>query len=56
MWDEWWGGAPDFMGHVSTLPVDHEHDVAAELRKVVEEVTGKPVESPPPRRIGFIWN
>lgn len=57
MWDEWWYESPAFFsGFVSTLPTDSERDPVQELRKVVEEVTGKPLESPPPKRIGFIWN
>lgn len=42
------------MGMATTLPVEHERDHAAELRAVVEEVTGKSVEAPPARRIGFL--
>ena len=42
------------MGMATTLPVEAERDYGAELRAVVEEVTGKPVQPPAPRRIGFL--
>lgn len=42
------------MGMATTLPIDHERDFGAELRAVVFEVTGRPVEVPQPRRIGFV--
>lgn len=41
-------------GMATTLPVEHERDYGSELRAVVAEVTGKPVEAPTPRRIGFV--
>lgn len=41
-------------GMATTLPIDAGRDYGAELRAVVEEVTGKPVEAPQPRRIGFV--
>jgi len=41
-------------GQATTLPVDEEDDVVARLHAVVEEVTGKPVAKPEPRRIGFV--
>ena len=42
------------VGTASTLPAANERDLVAELRSVVEEVTGKPVKaSEPTRRIGF---
>lgn len=54
---EWWDyEAPERVtGYVSTLPVDGGRDYGAELRAVVEEVTGRSVEAPEPRRIGFVW-
>lgn len=55
---EWWEFTNDpagqFSGYVSTLPTREERDVVAELREVVEEVTGKPVDQEPKRRIGFV--
>ncbi len=55
---EWWEFANEpgqqFSGYASTLPVDHVRDLVAELRAVVEEVTGSPVEDAPKRRIGFV--
>ena len=42
------------MGMATTLPVDQERDFGAELRAVAAEVTGRPFEPPPQRRIGFI--
>lgn len=56
-WDFWFDGydAPSGgMGMMTTLPVEHERDRVAELRAVVAEVTGKPVESTPTVRIGFL--
>jgi hypothetical protein len=41
-------------GMATTLPVENERDYGAELRAVVAEVTGKPVDPPKPRRIGFV--
>jgi len=41
-------------GSLQTLTdTEPEYDVVAELHAVIEEVTGEPVESPAPRRIGF---
>lgn len=51
----YWEESPGFLGYASTLPTDAQEDVIEELHKVVEEVTGKPVDKPPPRRIGFVW-
>ena len=56
-WDYWIDGyeAPvGGMGMATTLPVEPERDYGAELRAVVEEVTGQPVRPPEPRRIGFM--
>ena len=56
-WDYWFDAyepPPGGMGMMSTLPVDHARDHAAELRAVVAEVTGKPSEAPPVPRIGFL--
>ena len=41
-------------GTATTLPVQPERDHAAELRAVVEELTGKPVEVPTKPRMGFL--
>lgn len=55
---EWWEFGHDapaqFSGYASTLPSDEGRDFGAELRAVVEEVTGKPCDPPPKRRIGFV--
>jgi hypothetical protein len=56
-WDFYADGydAPDGgMGMGTTLPVDGERDFGAELRQAVEDVTGRPVDVPPKRRIGFV--
>lgn len=56
-WDFWLDGydAPGGgSGMATTLPVDWERDRVAELRKVVEEVTGKPLPERPKARIGFL--
>ena len=42
------------MGMATTLPVDDERDYGAELRAVVKEITGKPVDEPQRLRIGFV--
>ena len=42
------------MGMATTLPIEAERDYAAELRAVVEEVTGKTVEPPAKPRMGFL--
>ena len=42
------------IGVATTLPVEHERDYVAELRAVVEEVTGKPIAPPAKQRIGFV--
>jgi hypothetical protein len=55
-WDYWIDGyeAPQGgSGMATTLHTEPERDYGAELRAVVEEVTGKPCEAPPKRRIGF---
>lgn len=41
-------------GMATTLPTEQERDFGAELRAVVEEVTGKPVEEPAKPRMGFL--
>lgn len=41
-------------GTATTLPVEQERDYGAELRAVVLEVTGKPVQEPEKRRMGFL--
>lgn len=41
-------------GMATTLPTDEQRDYGQELRDVVREVTGKEVEPPAPRRIGFL--
>ena len=42
------------IGMATTLPVDQERDIVAELRSVVEEITRKVVEVAPKQRIGFL--
>jgi hypothetical protein len=42
-------------GSVSTLPVDYERDIGAELRAIYKEVTGKDAPEPAAKpRIGFL--
>lgn len=42
-------------GQVSTLPADDDaEDIIRRLHQAVEDVTGKPVEQPAKRRIGFL--
>jgi hypothetical protein len=55
-WDYWDGYEAPYggSGMATTLPVEPERDCVAELRAVVEEVTGKPVEVPPKPRMGFL--
>lgn len=56
-WDYWLDGyeAPvGGSGMATTLPVEHERDVVAEMHNVVAEITGKPLPQPEPRRIGFL--
>jgi len=53
--EDYGDGAPYWMGTASTIQHDDEpRDVVAELRKVVEEVTGKPVSRPDKPRMGFL--
>lgn len=41
-------------GFASTLPADDQaEDVVAQLRKIVEEVTGKPLPQAPAAKLGF---
>lgn len=42
------------IGSISTLPAEEENQAVLDLRDVVEEVTGKPVEVPAKPRIGFL--
>ncbi len=42
------------MGTASTLHSDEPRDKVAELRAVVAEVTGKPVDQPVRPRMGFL--
>lgn len=56
-WDYWHGYDAPYggMGTASTLPVEQERDYGAELRAVVEEVSGRKVENPEPKpRMGFL--
>jgi hypothetical protein len=55
-WDYWQGyEAPQGgNGMATTLPVDCERDLVAELYAVVAEVTGNPCEAPTKPRIGFL--
>lgn len=56
-WWDYWGGyeAPwPSQGSATTLPTEPENDVIADLHKVVEEVTGSPVERPVRPRMGFL--
>lgn len=41
-------------GQATTLPAEDENDVIRKLHAVIAEVTGKPVEKPAPRSIGFM--
>lgn len=41
-------------GSVSTLPAPAQDDVIARLHQAVKDVTGKDVEIPQPRSIGFM--
>ena len=41
-------------GSASTLPIEDENEAVRLLHECVKEVTGKDVEKPPPRRIGFL--
>lgn len=42
-------------GQASTLPSeDGADEIIKRLHQAVEDVTGKPVEQPPRRRIGFL--
>lgn len=57
------GDSPDDVGYAYYGTLGAAHAIANELpetdgavqalRRVVEEITGKPLEEPPPRRIGF---
>jgi len=42
------------LGQASTLPTDSEDDIIKRLHKAVEDVTGKPIPSPPKNPIGFL--
>ena len=56
-WDYYFNDYPEPQGGsgcATTLPVEHERDLVAELRAVVAEVTGKPCEAPVKPRIGFV--
>ena len=56
-WDFWMDGydAPSGgSGMATTLPVENERDVVAELRAVVEEVTRKPLPAVDKPRMGFL--
>jgi hypothetical protein len=51
----WYDGPGQMLGVATTLPVEPEDDTVRRLRAVIEEVTGEPVESPPPKpRMGFL--
>ena len=45
---------PSGMGMMTTLPVDDERDLVAELREVVEEVTRTKLPKQPARPMGFL--
>lgn len=57
------GDSPDDVGYAYYGAMGAAHTIANEppatddavqaLRRTVEEITGKPLEEPPPRRIGF---
>lgn len=54
-YDEWsWSYSLHMTGYASTLPSEEEDDKVRRLHAVVEEVTGKPVEAPPKKRMGFL--
>ena len=56
-WDYWMDGydAPQGgSGMATTLPVEPERDLVAELHAAVADVTGKPVEVQPKPRMGFL--
>ena len=42
------------MGMATTLPVEAERDIAAELRAAYTEATGNKLPEVEPRRIGFV--
>lgn len=52
--DYWLDPTPWMMGYASILPVEQENDLVRQLRDVVAEVTGKPVDEPIKQRIGFL--
>jgi hypothetical protein len=53
--DDFWSYPLHMQGTATTLPVDHERDIGAELRAVFKEVTGKDAPEPPQKpRIGFL--
>lgn len=52
--DDEWSYVVHMMGTATTLPAEEEDDAIARLHKVVEEVTGKPVEKPAKPRMGFV--
>lgn len=41
-------------GMATTLPTDGDDETIAELHRAVKDVTGKEVEKPPKRGIGFV--
>lgn len=50
-----WSYPLHMMGYASTLPAEEDaHDPVVDLHNVVEEITGRAVAKPEPRRIGFI--
>lgn len=54
-WDDYYEPTPWGFGSAHSISSDApESDVIADLHKVVEEVTGKPVQKPEPRRMGFV--
>lgn len=55
LYNDYGDGPPYWMGTASTIQHDDpEPDPVAELRKIVEEVTGKKVEKPAKQRMGFL--
>ena len=45
------------LGTATPLHEEPKDDTISRLHAVVLEITGKPVETPPPRRIGFLsWS
>lgn len=52
--DEWYYATPWMMGYASCLPAEQGDDTVRQLREVVAEVTGRPVEQPTKPRMGFL--